>query len=343
MRSLKRISGLISILTLLVVSGCVPAAKNAAPDTPIPLFLNPASPVAAQQARLYWIIFIMAAVVFVIVEGLLLYNVFHHAKKPQDQETPPQQYRQYVVEAVYTGVPILLVILIFILMMGTIKAIAAPAPKASDLKVHVIGHRWWWEFDYPDLNVKTANELHIPVNTAVRMDLDSFDVIHSFYVPQLSGKIDVIPGVTNHLWLSGNTIGQFHGQCSEFCGVNHANMRFTVIVESQADFDAWVANQQMPPAQPQNDLQQTGHDIIVNGMCSACHDLGEDGPGNATAPDLTHLMSRQRFAGDIFDLNEDNLRRWLEDTQAMKPGNDMDHKFSEDQIKAVLAYLITLK
>jgi cytochrome c oxidase subunit 2 len=327
----------------MVVNGCVPAAKNAAPDTPIPLFLNPASSVAREQARLYWIVLIMAAVVFVIVEGLLLYNVFHHAKKPQDQGTPPQHYRQYVVEAVYTGLPILLVIVIFVLMMGTINAIAAPAPKASDLKVHVIGHRWWWEFDYPDLNFKTANELHIPVNTTVQVDVDSFDVIHSFYVPQLSGKIDVIPGVTNHIWLSGNSIGQFHGQCSEFCGANHANMRFTVIVESQADFDAWVANQQKPPSEPQNELQQTGHDIIVNGMCAACHDLGDEGPGNATAPDLTHLMSRQRFAGDIFDLNEDNLHRWLEDTQAMKPGNDMDHKFSEDQIKAVLAYLVTLK
>ena len=164
----------------------------------------------------------------------------------------------------------------------------------------MIGHRWWWEFDYPDLNIKTANELHIPVNTTVQIDLNSLDVIHSFYVPQLSGKTDVIPGMTNHMWLRGDTIGQFHGQCSEFCGLNHANMRFTVFVDSQADFDAWVANQQKPPADPQTDLQKAGQDIIVNGVCSGCHDLGDNGPDNATGPDLTHLMSRKTFAGGMF-------------------------------------------
>ncbi len=343
-RSLKRAATFLLLLTLASAAGCVPVAKSASSTTPIPLFLNPASPVAAKQASLFWILLAISAVVFLIVEGLLLYNVLYHAKQPEEErDIPPQYYRQYVIEGIYTGLPILIVIVIFILTLGTIKAIAAPAPQAGDIKVHVIAHRWWWEFDYPDLNIKTANELHIPANATVQIDLDSLDVIHSFYVPQLSGKTDVVPGVTNHMWLSGSQVGQFHGQCAEFCGVNHANMRFTVLVNSKADFDAWVANQQKPPAEPQGDLATTGHDIIVNDVCSACHDLGEDGPGNATGPDLTHLMSRQRFAGDIFDLNEDNLRRWLEDTQAMKPGNDMKHKFSEEQINALVAYLKTLK
>jgi cytochrome c oxidase subunit 2 len=332
----------ISLGSFLIVS-CTAKISNPVSHTPIPNFLNPASPIVAQQARLYWIVLIPAAVVFVIVEGLLLYNVFHHAKQPEEDELPPQHYRQYVVEGIYTGLPILTVVVLFILMLGTMRATAAPLAQPTDINVHVIGHRWWWEFDYPDLNIKTANELHIPVNATVQIDLDSFDVIHSFYVPQLSSKTDVIPGVTNKMWIRGDKIGQFHGQCSEYCGENHANMRFTVFVDSQADFNAWVANQQKPPADPQNDLQKRGHEIIVNGMCAACHDLGEDGPGNATAPDLTHLMSRQRFAGDVFDLNQDNLHRWLEDTQAMKPGNDMDHKFSEEQINALMAYLLTLK
>lgn len=334
---------LVVLLTLGAVTSCAPKINTSINHTSIPLFLNPASPIAAKQASLFWILLAISAVVFLIVEGLLLYNIFHHAKEAGDEDLPPQHYRQYVIEGIYTGVPILIVIIIFILTLGTIRAIAAPVPKAADLKVHVIGHRWWWEFDYPDLNIKTANELHIPANTTVQIDLDSNDVIHSFYVPQLSGKTDAIPGVTNHMWLYGSTTGQFHGQCSEFCGVNHANMRFTVFVDSKTDFDAWVANQQKPPAEPQGEPATTGHDIIVNGVCSACHDLGEDGPGNATGPDLTHLMSRQRFAGDVFDLNEDNLRRWLEDTQAMKPGNDMNHKFSAEQINALVAYLRTLK
>jgi cytochrome c oxidase subunit II len=328
---------------MIAATSCSPKISTSSSTTGVPNFLHPASPIAAKQASLFWILLAMSSVVFLIVEGLLIYNVVHHAKGPEDEDIPPQQYRQYVIEGIYTGLPILIVIIIFILTLGTIRAIAAPAPKASDLKLHVIGHRWWWEFDYPDLNIKTANELHIPVNTTVQIDLDSLDVIHSFYVPQLSGKTDVVPGVTNHMWLYGDHVGEFHGQCAEFCGVNHANMRFTVFVDSKADFDAWVANQQKPPPEPQGALEKTGHDIIVNDVCSACHDLGQDGPGNATGPDLTHLMSRQRFAGDVFDLNEDNLRRWLEDTQAMKPGNDMKHKFSEQQINALLAYLRTLK
>jgi cytochrome c oxidase subunit 2 len=343
-RRLKWGVALIVLLPFVLTAGCSPVKDTSASNTPIPNFLNPASPIAAKQASLFWILLAISAVVFVIVEGLLLYNIFHHAKSRQDnEEMPPQTYRDYLIEAIYTGLPIIIVIVIFILTLGTIRAIAAPAPKPGDLKVHVVGHRWWWEFDYPDLNIKTANELHIPANTTVQIELDSEDVIHSFYVPQLSGKTDVIPGITNHMWLYGNTVGQFHGQCAEYCGLNHANMRFTVFVDSKADFDAWVANQQKPPAKPQGDLQTRGHDIIVSGVCSACHDLGQDGPGNATGPDLTHLMSRQRFAGDIYDLNEDNLHRWLEDTQAMKPGNDMDHKFSEAQIKALMAYLLTLK
>ncbi len=333
-----------SFFVILLTSGCLTVAKTTSDNTPSPIFLNPASPIAAREASLFRILLIMSAGVFLIVEGLLLYNVLHHAKKTDDKGMPPQHYRQLTIEGIYTGLPILLVIIIFILMLGTLRAIAAPAAQPTDLKLQVIGHRWWWEFDYPDLNIKTANELHIPVNTTVQIELNSEDVIHSFYIPQLSGgKTDVIPGVTNKSWLRADKIGVFHGQCAEFCGLNHANMRLTVIVQSKADFDAWVTNQQKPPPDPQGDLQKTGHDIIVDGVCSSCHDLGEDGPNNATGPNLTHLMSRQRFAGDMFELNEQNLHSWLEDTQAMKPGNDMDHKFSEDQIKALMAYLLTLK
>ena len=279
-----------------------------------------------------------------VVWGLLLYNIIRFRKKPTDKEISPQYYREHLIEAIYTGIPVLLVIGIFIVMLGTLRAVAAPAPQASDLQLTVRGHRWWWEFQYPGYNVRTANELHIPVNTTVQVNLDSVDVIHSFYVPQLAGKTDVVPGVINHMWLRGDTVGQYHGQCAEFCGLNHANMRFTVYVDSQADFTAWIANQQKPPAEPQTPQQQTGHDLITEGICAGCHNLGEDGPEfNPAAPDLTHLMSRHMFAGETFDLNEQNLRSWLEDTQAMKPGNDMKHTFSTGQINDLMSYLLTLK
>lgn len=318
--------------------------KTAPANTQPPNFMNPASPVAAREADLYRILLYISAGVLLIVWGFLLYNIFRfHEKSKTKDQAPPKEARERTLETIYTALPILVVIIIFIMAFGTMNAIAAPAPKSTDLHVHIIGHRWWWEFQYPDLKITTANELHIPVGATVQIDLDSVDVIHSFYVPQLSGKTDAIPGITNTMWLTSDKVGQFHGQCSEYCGLNHANMLFSVFVDSKADFDAWVANQQKPPVDPQSDLQKQGQDIIVNGICSVCHNLGDQGPGNPLGPNLTHLMSRQRFAGEIFDLNEQNLRRWLEDTQAMKPGNDMDHKFSEGQINALMAYLITLK
>lgn len=331
---MKKYARYLIFIGLLLTPGCS-ATSN--------FFLYPASPIAAQESRLYWQILIMSAFVFVVVEGLLLYNIIRFRKKPSQQGEPPQIYRAHLIEAIYTAVPILLVIVIFFLMLRTMQAVAAPAPQAGDLNLRVVGHRWWWEFDYPDLNIVTANELHIPVNTTVQIDLESMDVIHSFYVPQLSGKTDVIPGMTNHMWLRGDRVGKFHGQCSEYCGENHANMRITVFVDSPADFQAWVANQQQPPTAPQTEQQKQAETLITEGMCSMCHNLGDSGPGNATGPNLTHLMSRTTFAGGIFELNEENLHRWLEDTQAMKPGNDMDHKFSEKQIDALMSYLLTLK
>jgi cytochrome c oxidase subunit II len=333
MRHVKR---MIFLILLFWITGCSPTAN----------FLVPASPVASREAELFRILLWMSAAVFLIVEGLLIYNIVHRARShgiEDGGEETPQNYRQYTIEAIYTGIPVILVVVIFVLMNNTMRAIAAPAPQSSDIKVHVIGHRWWWEFDYPDLKITTATELHIPVNQTVQVELTSLNVIHSFYVPQLSGKTDVIPGMTNHTWLRGDTIGQYHGQCAEFCGANHANMRMTVYVDSQADFDAWVANQQKPPTAPKTAEQKVGQDIVTNGVCSGCHDLGDSGPGNATGPNLTHLMSRKTFAGGMFDLTSGNLLRWLQDTQVMKPGNEMDHQFTNQQIEALISYLTTLK
>ena len=331
-------------MMLALATGCAPVVPSSPSNTPFANFMNPASPVAAREADIYRILLYISAGVLLLVWGLLLYNIIKYRAKDDDKDwVPPQTYREHTIEAIYTGIPILVVIVIFIMALGTLRAVAAPAPKSTDLHLHIIGHRWWWEFDYPDMKITTANEIHIPVGATVQVKLDFMDVIHSFYVPQLSGKTDVIPGVTNTMWLTADKVGQYHGQCAEFCGLNHANMRFTVFVNSQADFNAWVANQQQPPPQPQTDQQQAAYTLITEGVCSMCHDLGDMGPDNATGPNLNHLMSRQRFAGDIFDLNEKNLHSWLEDTQAMKPGNDMDHKFSEEQINALMSYLLTLK
>ncbi|MGB7873810.1 MAG: cytochrome c oxidase subunit II [Anaerolineales bacterium] len=311
---------------------------------PSPTFLNPASPIAGHVANLFRTILIMALVVFVLVEGTLILILIRDRKRSDDEQLPRQVYGNTKLEIIWTAIPILLVIALFIMTVQTVNAVAAPASAKSDLNLRVVGHRWWWEFDYPDLGIATANELHIPVGTTVQVSLESVDVIHSFWVPQLSGKTDVVPGQHNTMWLQGDQVGEFLGQCAEFCGTQHALMRFKVVVDSQADFDAWVANQQQPAYQPQTEDEQVGYKELSTGACAACHSIDpSEIDTDKVGPNLTHLFSRTTFAGGSFDLNEDNLRSWLHDTQALKPDNDMQIKIPPQQIDQIIAYLTHLK
>jgi cytochrome c oxidase subunit 2 len=177
------------------------------------------------------------------------------------------------------------------------------------------------------------------VGTNVHVTLDSVDVIHSFWAPQLTGKTDAIPGQTNHMWLRADEPGNFHGQCSEFCGTEHALMRLQVIAQTQSEFDAWVANQQKPAATPQTEAEQAGYKIVTS-TCSTCHSLDPGDPRtDLTGPNLAHLFSRTKFAGASFDLSEANIRSWVHDTQAMKPGNDMNITIKQQDLDNVIAYL----
>jgi cytochrome c oxidase subunit 2 len=246
------------------------------------------------------------------------------------------------LEITWTVIPVLLTVVLFAMTVQTMQSVAAPAASANDINLHVIGHRWWWEFDYTDLGIKTANELHIPVGATVQITLDSVDVIHSFWVPQLSGKTDVIPGQTNHMWLTADQTGLFIGQCAEFCGLEHALMRINVVVDSEADFSAWVINQQKMAALPQTEEERAGYKVVST-LCASCHSLNPAESEVKVGPNLAHLFSRSMFAGATYDLTRENLRRWLEDTQPMKPGNVMNLKLSPEEIEQILAYLILLK
>jgi len=311
---------------------------------PSPTFLNSASPISGHEANLYRIILIMALVVFVLVEGALIWILVRDRKRSSDDELPNQIYGNTRLEVIWTVIPILLVIALFVMTVQTVDAVAAPTSAKSDLNVRVVGHRWWWEFDYMDQGFATANELHIPVGATVQIQLESVDVIHSFWVPQLSGKTDVVPGQHNTMWITGDQVGEYLGQCAEFCGTQHALMRFKVFVDSQADFDAWVANQQKPAYQPQTEDEQAGFKEIDSGACAACHSLDPtEIETEKVGPNLTHLFSRTTFAGGSFDLNEENLRSWLHDTQAMKDGNDMQIVVPPKQIDQIIAYLKNLK
>lgn len=331
---MKRVTkAMLSLWVGLSLAGCAGS----------PSFMAPNSSVSSHEANLFRILLYLSAAVFVLVEGVLIFNILSYRQRDGDTTPPKQIYGNNSLEIIWTALPLVLVAVLFVLTVRTVNAVSPPEASSQDINVHVVGHRWWWEFDYPDLGIITANELHVPVGSTVQIKLDSVDVIHSFWVPQLSGKVDVIPGQTNVAWFRADENGTFYGQCAEFCGLNHANMRIRVVVESQDDFDAWVANQQQPPPEPQSDLAQKGHDMITNGICSNCHALGDSSPENPVGPNLTHLFSRSVFAGATYDLTEANIRRWLTENDEMKPGNDMSVNLTQDDVDALMAYLTTLK
>jgi cytochrome c oxidase subunit 2 len=308
-----------------------------------PTFLLPNSSISADQADLYSILIYLSIGVFVLVIGWLLYNIIRFRRRAGDDTLPKQVHGNTPLEITWTVLPILLVAVLFVLTVRTVNAVAAPSSSGDDVNVTVVGHRWWWEFDYPDYGFVTANEMHVPVGATVQIDVESVDVIHSFWVPQLSGKADAIPGQTNHLWFKADQIGEYHGQCSEYCGLNHANMRIKLVVESQDDFDAWAKNQQAPPPEPQGDQAATGHKMIASGICSNCHALGESQAEGLVGPNLNHLFSRSVFAGATYPLTENNIRRWLTENDQMKPGNDMSVNLTQDDVDALMAYLTTLR
>ncbi len=317
----------------LALAGCAGA----------PSMLRPASPVAARETWLFYIILAMAAVVFVLVEGLIILIVVRDRRRGNEAGEPAQVRGHTRLEIIWTVVPLLLVILLFGLTIDTMRAVAAPAPREGDINVRVVGHRWWWEFAYPDYGFTTANELHIPLGSNAHLTLVSADVIHSFWVAQLAGKTDVIPGTTNSMWLSADEPGTYEGQCAEFCGTQHAGMRIHVIVESREAFEAWVRAQQAPPAEGVTALERRGEEMVVSGVCSSCHTVRGTHAQGTLGPDLTHLDSRSTMAGGMYPLSESYLRRWLSNTQEMKPGNLMVLHLKPDDLEAVLAYLQVLK
>jgi cytochrome c oxidase subunit 2 len=285
--------------------------------------------------------------IFVVVGGLLAYAVvrFRHREGDSHAE-PPQVYGSNQIEIAWTVIPILIV---FVLTMSTARVTSAVqdlrAP-ADAVKVTVVGHQWWWEFRYPQLGIVSANELHVPLSTKTQpkytfLTLESADVAHSFWVPQLAGKTDVIPNRTNKMWINASEPGVYLGNCAEYCGTQHANMLIRVIVESQQDFEKWIAAQQPEalgaPAAP-------GQAIFQSLSCINCHTVRGTPADGKFGPDLTHLMSRQTLASGMTGNNAANLRDWVKDPQRLKPGSLMpDMQLDDRQLDQVVAYLSSLK
>ena len=292
--------------------------------------------IARKQQDLFWLIFYWAVGVFVFVEGLLLIAVIRFRRKP-GQGMPAQIHGNTRMEIAWTIIPSLVLVSIGVPTIFVIFDTAETPPEA--LRVNVIGHQWWWEFEYTDLDVVTANELHIPVGEAIALSLESVDVIHSFWVPKLAGKQDVIPRQPNPMWLRADKPGTYLGQCAELCGIQHANMRLRVIVQPRDEFDAWVSAQRTLAAPPPETLAPT----IT--QCFACHTInGVPGAVGKIGPNLTHVGSRTTIAAGIMSMTDENLAGWLRDPQEKKQGANMQNLgLNDEQIAGLVEYLQSLK
>ncbi|MCH2162907.1 MAG: cytochrome c oxidase subunit II [Planctomycetota bacterium] len=310
--------------------------------------LEPRSPESREIRKLSWLVFAIAVGIFVVVEGLLVYAIIRYRRRkgdPEDTREPVQLYGSNPVEIAWTVIPIIIVL---VLCLATIRTIQTVQPTKGErpenaLTVEVIGHRWWWEFRYPELNVVTANELFIPVERPIWLEITSADVIHSFWVPELQGKMDAIPAHTNYWKMTAEEEGTYLGQCAEYCGNQHANMLIRVEVLDADGFGAWAQQQALPAVVVDTEEVNLGREVFMKYACQNCHAIAGLCDGTY-APDLTHLMSRVTFAGGMIPNTEANLKAWIDDPQQIKPGCDMPAlKLSTKEIEQVVAYLVTLK
>lgn len=325
--------------------------------------------VARTQLRLFWWIFILAVIVFVLVEGFLLYSLFRFRSRPTDTTLPKQIHGNTKLEIAWTIIPVILLISIAIPTYIVIAKQKDAPVDPNTIKVEVVAHQWWWEFKYPELGIVTANELHLPINTVISWTLHSDDVIHSFWVPKLAGKIDVLPSRVNAGWFKADEVGNYYGQCAEFCGLQHAKMRFRAIATTQADWEKWIAGQKGKPAAAAG-LAAQGQALFGAKSCVLCHTItGPDEPGvqegrmNSfrqqgkgafAGPNLTFFAERGTFAGGIIDNNTENLHGWLTDPNEIKDGNRMAQlaavydkesgvSLSAADVDALVAYLQSRK
>ena len=360
------LSGSVVVL-LLLVAGCSTGKQST---------WDPVGPVAQKQLELFNGLLWTMVAVFVLVEGALLYAIIRYRRRPGRE--PSHTHGHLALEVTWTIIPTVLVLGLGVWSVLALFEIDDPPSSEKDvLQVNVTGHQWWFEFEYPDAGggkrITTANELRIPVDRAVKLILLSDDVIHSFWVPKLAGKLDMVPTRSNEMWFKADSDkidvlpATLYGQCAELCGVGHALMRFRVKVLTLEDYNAWVRN--YGPPQPLTAGAREGQTTFGTN-CSLCHTIsGADDPAVAAsrlkgfltggditpvpAPNLTDLRTRQTLAAGLMDLNVENLRKWLHNPEDVKPGNRMaeraliyqngDINLSQQQVDGLIEYLLQLQ
>jgi cytochrome c oxidase subunit 2 len=331
-------------------------AAGSVPTYNLSIF-DPASPPAAAIRHLSVLTLAIAVAILLLVEGILFYSVFRFRHGPLNGGSePPQVYGSKPIEIAWTAAPALIVFILTLVILRTEWEVRAdpgiPPAGSKPLYVTVIGRQWWWEYHYDrhegrELNVVTANELHVPASTdgdvrPVYLTLQSADVCHSFWVPRLAGKTDLIPGRVNHMWFRADQQGLYVGQCAEYCGTQHANMLLRVYAEPAEEFARWLENEGKVAVE--DAAASAGRDVFRTQTCGNCHAIRGTPARGTYAPDLTHLMSRQTLAAGTIPNTPENLRRWVQDPQQFKPGCLMaPFALSEKELEALVGYLQTLR
>jgi cytochrome c oxidase subunit 2 len=299
---------------------------------PIHSVFNPSSPEAQSIVNLFVLTLFIAAVIFILVAGLVLIASFRFRSRPGEDE-PRQIFGNRKLEIAWTVGPALLLIVLFVLTIKTMSASDPPILPGQQPDLVITAHQWWWEVHYPKSGVITANEIHIPAGQKLLFRVESADVIHDFWVPELGRKIDAIPGHPNQVWLEANTPGTYLGTCAEYCGAEHAWMRIRVIAQPQADFETWQQQQLQLPKIPTSGAAAEGEKLYTQKTCIVCHAAG-------IGPDLTHLGDRETIGAGVLTNTPANLAKWLKNPQAVKPGSYMPNfNLTDTEVQALVAYL----
>ena len=340
----------VAVRAFLLLFSCIgnAAVKSSPSPSHLTNIFKPESTPAKSILDLSLFVLSITGIIFVVVCGLLIYAVVKFRGRSSDLESEPAQvYGSTQIELAWTVIPVLIVVVLFLATGRVIHAIQdAPKPQSA-LEVSVIGHQFWWEFRYPKLGIVTANELHIPVSdpahpTPTFLKLLSADTDHSFWVPQLGGKTDLIPNRVNEMWVDPHRPGLFLGQCAQYCGVQHAKMLLRVSVDKPEEFDAWVRGQQQTTHD--NETVIGGRRVFETTACINCHTINGTAGNGRFGPDLTHLMSRQTIASGAAENTTEKLRLWIRNPDAIKPGSLMPAmNLSDPEVDALVNYLETLR
>jgi cytochrome c oxidase subunit 2 len=307
--------------------------------------LDPKSPQSRDIATLWWWMFAVAAIVFLGAVAMLIYGWIRRGRRglPVFGESE----RAEIALVIVFGIAIPAVVLISLFFASNVYVLGktdAPSPSSSAMTIRVTGHQWWWEVHYPGTTAVTANEIHIPARTQINVVTDSADVIHSFWVPQLNRKIDVIPGRQNRVGLYADHPGIYRGQCAEFCGLQHAHMAFYVVADTPARFRTWLSNMAANAVPPAGPAQLAGQQAFLSSQCASCHTIRGTSARGRIGPDLTHLQSRTTIAALTLPNTTSFLAQWIRDPQHFKPGNKMPGlNLTDQQVNSIVAYLRSLR